>query len=129
MTATAKTLVKTRIKPVADTLMATLIEEGIVAAEVLADILVRERAALTRGDLTALGALAREKQRSATELETIRNRLLILVKSRGAATQPLTPRKDLAALLGRCQQQHAVNAALVARLLARRDAGARAATH
>lgn len=118
----------TRIKPVADTLMATLIEEGIVAAEVLADILARERAALVRGDLSALGGLAREKQRSASELETIRNRLLILVKSRGTATRPLVHRKDLAALLGRCQQQHAVNAALVARLLARRGEGA-ATTH
>lgn len=114
----------TRIKPVADSLMATLIEEGIVAAEVLADILARERAALIRGDLPALGALGREKQRSAGELETIRNRLLILVKSRGATAQPLVHRKDLAALLGRCQQQHAVNAALIARLLARHDAGA-----
>lgn len=125
MTATANT----RIKPVADTLMATLIEEGIVAAEVLADILIRERAALTRGDLSALRALACEKQRSAAELETIRNRLLILVKSRGVATQPLTHRRDLAALLGRCQQQHAVNAAMVARLLARRRAGGRTAVH
>lgn len=118
----------THIKPVADTLMATLIEEGIVAAEVLADILARERAALMRGDLNALSGLAREKQRSASELETIRNRLLILVKSRGTAAQPLVHRKDLAALLGRCQQQHAVNAALVARLLARRVAGT-ATTH
>lgn len=125
MTATANA----RIKPVADTLMATLIEEGIIAAEVLADVLMRERAALTRGDLAVLGVLAREKQRSATELETIRNRLLILVKSRGATAQPLTHRRDLAALLGRCQQQHALNAALVARLLARRDIGAQAALH
>lgn len=112
------------LKPVADSLMATLIDEGIVAAEVLADILARERAALIRGDLTALSGLAREKQRSAGELETIRNRLLILVKSRGATAHPLVHRKDLAALLGRCQQQHAINAALVARLLARREAGA-----
>lgn len=117
------------LKPVADSLMATLIDEGIVAAEVLADILARERAALTRGDLAALSGLAREKQRSASELETIRNRLLILVKSRGATAQPLVHRKALAALLGRCQQQHAVNAALVARLLARHDAGAHAGAH
>lgn len=128
---TTAQIASTRIKPVADTLMATLIEEGIVAAEVLADILRRERVALTACDLPALRALAHEKQRSASELETIRNRLLILIKTRGATTQPLSHRKNLAALLGRCQREHAINAAMVDKLLQKKRglAGAQAVVH
>lgn len=110
-----------RTDRMADTLMSVLIEQGIVAAEVLADTLSREYTALVQRDVTTLQHIARDKLASTEELAAVRAQLRAwAVKRSGDRANPAPIfSTELAALLARCERQHGVNIALAARLFGR----------
>lgn len=115
-----QTRAQPRVNRMADTLISVLIEQGIVAAEVLADTLSREHAALVQRDVKTLQQIAREKLASTEELAAVRTQLRACAVKRGDSAHPAPIySNELAALLARCERQHRVNVALAARQFGR----------
>ena len=97
-----------------------MLEQGIIAAELLADTLAREQRALTQNDIRSLTQVTQEKQRYTVELGAIRDSLQKTLRRSGAHSRARVPhRKNFAALLAHCQQQHAHNNALARKLMRR----------
>lgn len=105
---------------IAKTYLSAMLEQGIIAAELLADTLAREHQALRQHDIRSLSEVAQEKLRYTEELSAVTDSLQKTIRSLHAHGRTRVPhRRHFAALLDRCQKQHAQNNAL-ARTLVRR---------
>ena len=121
MTATAiSTKPQAAAEDIAKTYLSAMLEQGIIAAELLADTLAREHQALRQHDIRSLSEVAQEKLRYTEELSNVKDSLQKTLRSLHAHGRTHVPhRRHFAALLDRCQKQHTQNNAL-ARTLVRR---------